>query len=191
MVEILAHAMPVVDPTATGVHLAWLGPTPPTGLGRGHGCAGAGSHSSTGRDAGFRLAGGTTSLRWIGSRIEDFAAVIDLPSPARTFRFELEPGHSLTLEAGFAWGSSFSAAIAIPSGPVTSVTLLTPANHLRLGGKGFPAALIVEPEADMQVIQVLPSILLADTPRIAPPWSASGCRSRQFGQHCGSRKLTL
>jgi len=74
---------------------------------------------------------------------------------------------------------------------VASVTLLPPANHLRLGGKGFPAALIVEPEADMQVIQVLPSILLADTPRIAPPWSASGCRSRQFGQHCGSRKLTL
>ena len=34
--------MPVVDPTATGVHLAWLGPTTPTGLGRGHGCAGAG-----------------------------------------------------------------------------------------------------------------------------------------------------
>src|SRR5262245_15083994 len=26
MVEILASAMPVVDPTATGVHLAWLGP---------------------------------------------------------------------------------------------------------------------------------------------------------------------
>ncbi len=65
---------------------------------------------------GVRLAGGTTSLRWIGSRIEDFAAVIDLPSPARTFRFELEPRHSLTLEAGFAWGSSFSAAIVIPPG---------------------------------------------------------------------------
>ncbi len=65
---------------------------------------------------GVRLAGGTKSLRWIGSRIEDFAAVIDLPSPAQTFRFELKPGHSLTLEAGFAWGSSFSAAIAIPPG---------------------------------------------------------------------------
>ncbi len=65
---------------------------------------------------------------------------------------------------------------------MASVTLLTPANHLRLRGKGFLAALFVEPEADMQVIQVLPSILLADTPRIAPPRSAtaasSACRTR-------------
>ena len=85
---------------------------------------------------GVRLAGGTTRLPWIGSGLEDFAAVIDLPSPARTFQFELEPGHSLTLEAGFAWDSSFSAAIAIPPGPVANVTLPTPASHLRLRGKG-------------------------------------------------------
>ena len=128
---------------------------------------------------GVRLAGGTTPLPWIGSGLEDFAAVIDLPSPARTFRFELEPGHSLALEAGFAWGSSFSAAIAIPPGPLANVTLPTPVSHLRLRGKGFLAALIVEPAADVQVTQVLPSILLADTPRIAPPQSATAASLQQ------------
>ncbi|HEY0648070.1 hypothetical protein [Phenylobacterium sp.] len=121
---------------------------------------------------GVRLAGGGSGLPWIGFGIEDFAAVIDLPFPARTFRFELEPGHNLTVEAGFAWASSFSAPVAIPAGPTPTITLPAAASQLRLRGKGFLAALIVEPAPDVQAIQILPSILLADTPRIAPPSSA-------------------
>ena len=62
---------------------------------------------------------------------------------------------------------------------MANVTLPTPASHLRLRGKGFLAALIVEPGADVQVIQVLPSILLADTPRIAPPRSATAASLQQ------------
>jgi hypothetical protein len=122
---------------------------------------------------GIRLQSGGVALPWTGFSIDDYCAVIDLPFAAQSIRFELEPGHDLTIEAGSAWGTAFSAAIQIPTGPEPVVVLPNPSNQLRLRGKGFLSALIVEPGPDAPEVQILPAVTLADTPRPAPPISVT------------------
>lgn len=112
-------------------------------------------------------------LPWLTPGIEDASAVIDLPFPSKVIQFELDPGHSLVLEAGFAWNNPTAMSVAVPSGADPVVTLPSPASHLRLTGKGFLAAILVAPGPLEPDDLVLPAVKLVDTPRPKPPDSAS------------------
>ncbi len=109
---------------------------------------------------------------WLGFGIEGHCAVIDLPFAAQRFRFELAPGHALTLRAGDGWTGPLSPPIAIPAGAEPTVMLPQPASQLRLAGEGFLSAILVEPTAPAAVSVALPNVVLADTPRPAPPTAA-------------------
>ena len=108
-------------------------------------------------------------LPWITPGIEDTSAVIDLPFPSNMIQLELDPGHSLVLEAGFAWNNPTAMSVAVPPGADPVVTLPSAASHLRLRGKGFLSAILVDPGPLEPDDLVLAAIKLVDTPRPKPP----------------------
>lgn len=114
-----------------------------------------------------------SALPWITTGIEGTSAVIDLPFPTKVIQFELAPGHDLEVQAGIAWADPTAMTVTVPPGPDPVVTLPSPATHLRLRGKGFLCAVLIEPESPAPEDLVLPAVRLVDTPLPVPPVSAA------------------
>jgi hypothetical protein len=125
------------------------------------------------------------TIPWIDGLLDVYSVVIDLPSPVTTVVLDLDPGHSLTIQGGDPWGT-FTASIALASGPSPSVTFAQAVTQLRIIGSGFLFGVRLPGVSSGTGFQAASSmispVVLTNTPRPAPPLSARA-QSLQAGAH--------
>jgi hypothetical protein len=111
---------------------------------------------------------------WLTPSLDDWSLVVDFPSPVDSVLLELAEGHDLVFAAGAA-NAPFPLTAPVPAGTVPRLVFGSPADQLRLRGRGFLHALRASTanHDPVELSTVLAPIRLADTPLPAAPVSAS------------------
>ena len=122
---------------------------------------------------GIEIKAKSTLPGWLGTSLDDWDAIIDLPSPTSSVTFELNAGHQFRYAAGDPWAFASTAA-PLPAGTVVRLSFTTPVQQIRLAGNGVLFAVRVPSDLQTAVVPftaVTPAVTFAAQPPPAPPVS--------------------